>query len=480
MTRPLLPNSYVNFKDGMLPRGPVPSGICIFIGVGAGTAVGGAVTPVNTPNDIQTLFGAGPLARDLMTFFLSGGGFCYAVRLDSDTPGAIGTVAVGDFTGLTAGGTPSGAFDVRGRIVVAGTLGQAQVVFSLDGGRTWGNPQVLVSGANSIKGPGNFAPGITVTPTAMTYAKDPADLSAASTHEFSFTVSAPAISPATALATVTSLVQDPSLFFNTIHISRTESLAANLQPYITDLAAILNDAAANWDRYVYGIVQAAVPATPAAALALAQSVRANAASNRVQMVIQPMVTKSLGGQYVMNPSAVVAARRMTLSPQNDLGLVAAGQLAAIVSFAPGWSQANVIAMDQVQNNVTFRRFIGAAGFYPTNGWMTDPSSDYSADKFRLVADLVAADVRTAGLTFVKMDVDPAAPEASAKPLISACQVPLQQRIRSGQLASAEVSIPPGQDILTSKELVVEVTLMPIGSADWIKFNVGFTSPFTGA
>lgn len=464
----------------MLPRGPVPSGICIFIGPGVGDAAAGVVTPVNTPNDIQKLFGVGPLARDIMTFFLSGGGFCYGLRLDSDAAGSIGVVSVGDFTGLTAQGTPLGAFDVRCRVVVAGTLGQAQVVFSLDGGRTWGNAQVLVTGPNTVKGPGNFAPGITVTPTAMTYAKDPADLSAASTHEASFAVTAPSISSATVQTTLSNLVQDPSLFFSAVHVSRTESLAANLQSYITDVTAILNDAAANWDRYIYAILQAAVPATPAAALTLAQAVRANAASNRVQLVIQPMVTKSLGGQYIMNPSAVVAARRMTLSPQNDLGLVAAGQLSALVSFAPGWSQSNVIAMDQVQNNVTFRRFIGAAGFYPTNGWMTDPSSDYSADKFRLVADLVAADVRTAGLSFIKMDIDPSAPEASAKPLINACTVPLEQRIRSGQLAAATVVVPPGQDILTSKELVVEVSLMPIGSADWIKFNVGFTSPFTGA
>ena len=139
----------------------------------------------------------------------------------------------------------------------------------------------------------------------------------------------------------------------------------------------------------------------------------------------------------------------------------------------------MIAVDQVKNTPTIRKHFGAAGFYPTNGWMTDPSSDYSADKFRLVADLCASDVRSAGVRFVKMDVDPDNVEASAKPLLDACRAPLEVRVARGQISAAELSIPSGQDILTSKELVVDVSIRPMASADWIRFKVGFQSPFAG-
>lgn len=481
MSRPALPNSYVVFKDGQLPKGPLSSGLPIFIGPGVGSAPANTLVPVNSPNDVVSLFGVGPLARDVSTFFMSGGNFCYALRLNEDTAGSIGTVTVGSFTGLTAGGVSHGEFDVRGRCVVAGTLGQAQVVFSLDGGRTWGAPQVLVAGANQVKGLGGFLPGLTVTPTAMSYTVDPNDLSASSSSEFRFKTVAPQATVANIKLALDALIQNPGLFFNLVHISYQAADAAATIVYAGDIAAKMLDAEQNWDRYIWAVIQAPIPADSTAAITAAQTIRAGFANKRVQLVIQPLIVKSLGGQFVMNPSAVAVARRMSLAPQNDLGLVAAGQLISVVDFAPGWTQAGVIGLDAVQNSITFRKIFGAAGIYPTNGWMTDPSSDYSMDKFRLIADLCAADVRTAGVGFIKMDIDPDDPERSAQPLIDSCKTPLLQRVNSRppQLSGVEVTIPPGQDILTTKTLIVEVALKPIGSADWIQFNLGFKSPFTG-
>ena len=480
MNRPLLPNSYVNFQDGQLPRGPVPSGIFIFIGVGDGSASNGVVTAVNSPNDIQGLFGVGPLARDLTTFFLSGGGFCYAIQLASTTPGSIGTVTVGQFTGLTAAGTPRGAWDIRGRIVVAGALGVAQIIYSFDGGNTWGSPQVLQAGANVVKGYGNFAPGITVTPTAMSYTMDPNPVGTASSVEFSFQTVAPVVLQANILAAMDAAIQDPSLFFNSFHLCNAAADAATTASYGSSVAAKLDDAAATWFKYLYAVIQAPALSTGALAATFARTVRAAFTHNRVQLCIQPMQIKSLGGQYIMNISPVVVARRSILDPQNDVGIVSAGQLLSVVSYPPsGWSTSDVIALDQVQNNVTVHQIYGAAGFYVTNGWMTDPSSDYSQDKFRLVADLVATDVRTAGIHFIKMDVDPSDPAASAQPLLDVCSAPLAVRAQKKQISRFTLTIPPGQDVLTTETLIINVSLRPMASADWIQFNVGFESPFAG-
>lgn len=483
MARPLLPNSFVVFQDGQMPRGPVPSGIFVFIGVGDGSATPGVVTAVNSPNDIQGLFGVGGLARDLTTFFLSGGGFCYAIQLASTTPGSAGVVTVGQFTGLTAQGTGlRGGWDVRGRIVVAGALGIAQVIYSFDGGNTWGSPQVLQAGVNVVKGYGNFAPGVTVTPTPASYVIDARpDGSGVSAQEFAFVVTAPVVTPAGILAAMDTAIQDPGLFFNAFHISTTDPAATTtasllLQP----IANKLDDSAVTWFKYLYAIVQAPPQATGTLAATFARAIRGLFAHNRVQLVIQPMIVKSLGGQFNMNVSPVVAARRASLEPQNDLKIVRAGQLLSVISFPlTGWSTSDVVALDQVQNNVTVRQIFGAAGFYFTNGWMTDPSSDYSADKFRLVADLCAADVRTAGIGFIGMDVDPSDPAASAQALLQVCNAPLQVRVQKKQLSRAKLSIPPGQDVLSTRTLVVTVSLIPMASADWIQFNVGFQSPFAG-
>jgi len=483
MSKPLLPNSFVNFQDGQLPRGPVPSGIFVFIGVGNGAATDGAITAVNTPNDIQRLFGVGPLAQDLVTFFLSGGGFCYAIKLASTTAGAAGTVTVGQFTGLTAGGSLLGAWDVRGRIVVGGTLGVAQIIYSLDGGSTWGPAQVLMAGANDVVAYGSFKPGLQVTPTAMTYAVDPNALDAASSQEFSFKVTAPTALTAAVIAAMDTAIQDQALFFNAFHLSGLPSdVLTTAAAYITfagTLATKLQDASDTWFKYLYIAHAIPLQTSGAAAATFMRAVRAGFANNRVQIFSMPARVKSLGGQFIMATSAVGAARRSTLEPQNDLGIVSAGQLQSIVGYASGWSISDVIALDQIKNSVTIRQIFGAAGFYFTNGWMSDPSSDYAKDNLRMVADLCATDVRTAGIYFIKMDVDPLDPSASAETLLNVCRAPLAVRVKRKQMSRAQLSIQPGQDVLSTETLVVTVSIIPMASASWIQFNVGFQSPFTG-
>jgi hypothetical protein len=487
MTTPLLPNSFVNFKDGQLPKGPSGSGIFVFVGVGNGAATPGVVTAVNSPNDVQRLFGVGPLAQDLVTFFLSGGSFCYAIQLASTTPGSAGAVTVGAFTGLTvssAAGTLLADWDIRGRIVVGGALGIAQAIYSFDGGSTWGSPQVLQTGANNVVGYGNFNPGIQITPTALTYAVDPNPVGTASSQEFAVKITPPFALTSAFTAAMDTAIQDPSLFFNTFHISDIPSdvllTAAALASYAATLAAKLDDAAVTWFKFIYLVMQTPAQTTGALAATFMRAVRAAFAHNRIQICCQSMVVKYLGGQYIMPVSAVVAARRSLLDPQNDLGIVSAGQLLAIVSFPPtGWSTSDVIALDQIQNNVTVRQIFGAAGFFFTNGWMSNPSSDYSKDAFRLIADLVANDVRTAGIAFIKMDVDPSDPAASAGPLLNVCAGPLDIRVKRKQMSKYSLTVPSGQDVLTTSTLIIEVSIKPMASASWIQFNVGFQSPFAG-
>lgn len=474
MARPLLPTAYVNFKDGQLPKGPLPSGLFVFIGVGDGSAANGVATPINSPNDIQILFGTGPLARDLVTAFLGGIGFCYAIQLPSSTAGAIGTPSLGGFTEGALGGTVKNAYDVRVKPYLAGPLGVAQVQYSLDGGRTWGEPRVLKSGAgaNAVVGPDNFAPGLTFTTTL-------ADV-ALTTGQFSCATVAPTASTSEIKAAMDTAIQDASLFFSGFHVSAQLPYVDDLISFASDVQAKLDDAATTWAKFLYAELQASLDVTTgASALTAAQAIRAGFAGNRVQIAIQPLVLKSLGGQYVMNCSPLVVARRAQLEPQNDLGIVRAGQLLPVGGFAPGWTDGSITGIDQLRNCVTVRRHVGIAGFYFTNDWMTDPSSDYRKSCLRIVADLVAADIRVAGMPHVKMDIDPLDVSGSAEILLAACRGPLSIRKNNRQFSQYELSVPEGQDILTTEELVVEVAIVPMGTASWIKFNVGFKNPIAG-
>lgn len=358
------------------------------------------------------------------------------------------------------------------RPVVAGAPGIAQVQYSLDGGETWGPQQVFKTGANDIVGPGNFKPGLTFTSTLANVLL--------TTANFTCSTTAPEPSDSDVLAALDTAIQDASLFFNGFHVGVQKDNSADTITFATSVAARLADAEATWFKYLYAILPAPLDVTTgASALSFVQAVRAGFASPRIQFCSQPMVVKSQGGQFVMNCSPLIAARRARLQPQNDLGILRAGQLTSVVKYPAGWSDASITGIDLVKNSVTIRRHVGASGFYFTNDWMSDPSSDYRKSCLRVIADLVASDCRVAGLPFVKMDVDPDDVTGSAEMLLAAVQAPLQARVADRQISRFELSVPAGQDILTTEELVVEVALVPMGTASWIKFNLGFKSPFAG-
>lgn len=472
MAKPLLPASYVNFKDGQLPRGPLPNGIFVFVGVGTGSAAVGVPMPVNSPNDLVSLFGISPLARDLTTAFLGGLGFAYGLQLTASTAGAIGTPTVGGFTDGALAGTVADAFDVRVKPVIAGGFGVAQVAYSLDGGENWGPAQVLKAGANTVVGPSGIAPGLTFSTTLAAVTL--------TTPEFSCKTTAPTASDAEILAAMDTVLQDASLFFSLFHVSHQKADSAETITFASAVQAKLVAAETSWFKYVYAVLQAPLDVeTGADALAFVQDLAAGFQGNRVQFNAAPMVTKSLGGAYVMSTSSIQVARRGTLNPQSSLAMVRGGSLSPVVKYPAGWTDASIVSINQVKNAVTIRRIVGAAGFYFTADWMSDPSSDYRKSCLRLVADLVAADLRVAGVPFQSMDVDPDDVEGSAQSLLQAAHGPLLIRQGKRHFSRYELSVPAGQDILADEEIVIEVALIPMGEASWIRFNLGFKSPFAG-
>ena len=467
-TRPVLPDSYVNFLDGQLPSGPMPSGIFAFIGVGDGSAAVNTVYPVASPNSIKELFGIGPLARDLATFFMEGGGFCYAMSVASVTPGAAGAVTAGQFTAAAVTGTPKNAWSIIARVTVAGALGVAQFIASIDGGRTWGPAQVIKASGNKIISGDGIDVGLTFSTTATSFTVGGADMTV--------TTTAPKSDSAGLRAGAALCLANAGLVFNAFHFSYEPTDNAASVSFTNDLQADLVAAESTRYKYVYALTQSPALATGALGLAYAQALRAGATANRVQVAGMPAVVKSLGGQFVQSISAVIAARRAQLAPQNSLGLTRAGQLRTIVDFAPGWTIDSVTGMFPFRNLVLVRTIVGLAGFYPTLGCMTDPTSDYKLDSRRLVADLVAADARAVGASFLNMDVDPLDPVKSSSPMLLALQGPADVRVMRKEASRITFNIPSGQDILTSEELIVEIGILPIAHATWIRFNLGFKSP----
>jgi hypothetical protein len=220
----------------------------------------------------------------------------------------------------------------------------------------------------------------------------------------------------------------------------------------------------------------------------AASIMAIAPGDRVQVVSALAAVSRLNhaDQADENCIGIIAGRRSALALQNDLGLVAAGALANIVDWPSTWPNTTAADKSALQTaiedldslrTVTIRRFKGVGGFYPTNGPMSDGYSDVEIDAFRLVLDKAARIARVTALGFHKMDVSPSDVVGSTLQLKNAIQGALDSRMTgNGECVQAAVAIPDGQDIITTEEILVDISIIPFGHASWIGIRIGLTNP----
>ncbi len=58
-----------------------------------------------------------------------------------------------------------------------------------------------------------------------------------------------------------------------------------------------------------------------------------------------------------------------------------------------------------------------------------------------------------------------------------CEKALDQMRSNTEISQRQVSIDPTQDILSTNTLTISVSIIPIGSAETIEVNIGFTTSF---
>jgi hypothetical protein len=74
-------------------------------------------------------------------------------------------------------------------------------------------------------------------------------------------------------------------------------------------------------------------------------------------------------------------------------------------------------------------------------------------------------------------VDPTDLNASLASLIARANTPLRVMQSLGEIARGRVVVPPGQDILASRTLLLQVRVVPLGYLREIILDIGFENPF---
>ena len=473
--KPVLPNAYVDVNNKNLGSTPKTlSGVNCF----AGIAVGGSesaetIVTIGNLNDVRAKIGYGELADALIDYFNNGGRRAFAYSIVPTTEATIGAVTptrVSTSTGtiaLAKDGANIVPNDFKIKIVITktGDDGVARFKYSTDDGVNY-SPEITVPVSTTYV--------IPTTNIEATFTKGAGVIFWEKDDEFVSTVTAPSITTAKVEGAVDAFIASDN-YYSAIFISSPVDLALALS-----LGTKMSTAEGNPNYlYAYVAVRPALSTSASQAVTQATTFMAGIANDRVQVITGEMVITRAkhNDQSDRNVLGVIAGRRSALAISEDIGLVEAGQLSSIVSIRTGWTSTTIEELDGILT-VTVRKFKGLAGYYPTNGYMSDPFSDVTKDARRLVLDKASYKSRVASLQKLKVKIDPSDVVSSGKSITDVIDRELGLMVGNGDMVDGRSSIPDGQDILTTEEIKVLVEVIPYGHASWIGIEIGLINPLT--
>lgn len=470
MAKPVLPDVYINIQDGGLGlAGESAAGLHAKVGACSAGAVD-TVIALSDADQIAEALGVGPLADACLDSFNAGSRIIYAVPCAKNA-GEVGAITEGagnTGTGtFNATGSPLNAYDVRVEILTSGAIGTATFKYSLDGGQTWSK---AITTAATYAVPGT---GITL---AFTNAGENPEESFIDGDTFTFATTAPAATSAGVLTAVDVLL-DSGYSYEFIHV-----VGAFDSSVWAALDSKAGEAATKY-RYIHFLAEAAGPGDEDTVDEWVADLVADTedfASTRVSVCAGRLaITNTITGVVTARNGAGIYAGHLCSLPKVNIspGRVIDGSLPSVNALAPtGITDMHITTLDQARF-VTFRKFVGLNGFYITNGRiMSEEISDFRFAETRRVMDKACSECRLAALRFEHTEAN----EAGISALKAFTEVPLNRMIGNQEITSAEVVIPPGQDIIGTSEIRVKIRIVPIGVMRWIELDMGLTNPFVSA
>lgn len=471
MTKSILPDVNIEIIDGGMGLTPTdPSGIHVKIGVSTAGDTG-VIYRMTSGDQAQENLGAGPLVDALMDSFQHGSQLLYAVKAVAAVDGTISVITktgTGTATAV-ASGTPNDAYEIIIKALKAGALNEAQVQYSLDGGDSWSPKKTVpTNGVLEITGT-----GVTVTFTAGV----PASGSFVVDDSYTLNTTAPAMSNESFLAAMAVLKQTTG-DFEFIHVvgesapalwavaaSEADWFELNHVPLHVVLEARNKLASETLETYVQALLtDAATFAHP----------RVSVVAGRIEMAALDGRVRdtNMAGAY----NGIVSKAKVKESP----GKVMSYRLTAAIALKPDGIEPHIAALDGARY-VTARRYKGLGGTYVTNGRMMAPlGSDYEFVETRRVADKATRAVRNAALLFEHYDLEITEDgKLDLTNFKSQLEAPLDVMASPAlrEIAGYELAIDPTQNIISSKQLVGDLSIFPIPIMRWITIRQKMKNPF---
>ena len=130
--------------------------------------------------------------------------------------------------------------------------------------------------------------------------------------------------------------------------------------------------------------------------------------------------------------------------------------------------------------VFLRKLVGITGSYNTPATTsTLPSSDYHFVQNNRTIDKATRGVRADLLpdlsSPITLNSNGTLTDGVIAHFESQAGLSLAQMVRDGELSAYTVTIDPAQNVISTNTLTVAVKLLPVGVADFITINIGFTT-----
>jgi hypothetical protein len=460
-----------DFGLGILPE--LGEGIHVKIGVASG-GVPGELYPITSRKSIQDQLISGPLAEACATALGEGAGLIYAMPVNASVAGTV-TAGVATKTGtgnMVPSGNPKDAYEGVVEITKDGALGTAAFRYTLDGGDNW-SAEIAVPLAGTYNIPD--------TGVVLTFTNGVSGTSFVKGDRYPFGTTAPSYTTTDLNAAFDALIANSQLRYRFIHVvgAATPTVGAAVKVKLAELEALF--------RYKRAYLEAAddTDSNLETAWALFESPRVVVSAGFAE-VVSPLTGR------VQRRSAgwLVAGRRGAVPVEEDAGRVASGGLKGVTRL---YRDEFVTPRLDSARFTTLRTYPGLSGFFITQGKsMALPGSDFELDQYGLIMDIACEVAYTAGLRYVNESIRVDGKtgiirDGEAKRI----EMDIQAKVRSalkgkistegdGDEPAAYIKIDRSVDILATRQLVIDVGIVPLGYAKTITYRIGYRNPRTVA
>jgi hypothetical protein len=444
-----------------------------FAAVGVASNHGQGILTFTDAETADKSLGDGPL-RDLIVSTLSiAKTTVYALALEGTIAGTVSAVTSGaENTGtgtLAVSGNPRNEYEVVVEIVSGGGLNEATFRVTVDGaaGKVITVPSdAEATGAYQIPGT-----GITITFSA------PEGQTFAAGDKWTFSSTAPSATNGEVLEAIDQILM-AKLNIEWIAVAGVSSAT------LWAALAVKAEGAAELFQYLFIVAQARYKASGETVdqwvNALTGTERGTVASTRLQVCAGWIEEADPNGQLDVRPLiGAYCGKLAQRNVQQGPDAVRWGGITAATALKPdGINDGHIEALKNA-GYITARQIIGLTGIYITSGQiMSEQGSDYDVVEMRRVMDKACRQIRAAQLLFVNDTVRVGAdgsPEG-IEMIVMQSSAPLNIMKTNGEISEGLITVPPGQNILSTKKLMLKVRIVPLGKLSYLENEIAYSNP----